>query len=80
MTKTRPIALSLRELDRVERLQQLAASTAAHIEGLLENAPRDENGLRLLLVDAAFADGVAAVLAWLGGAEPTPGLVNLLEL
>lgn len=53
---------------KVDVLQQIAASTAVAAEDY--DAPET----------AAFANGVASVLAWLNGEPPSSELANLLEL
>ncbi len=58
---------------RVDVLQQIAASTAVSA-----GEPSDDVDPRWRI--AAYADGVASVLAWLNGERPSAELANLLEL
>ena len=62
--------LALRKLDA---LQQIAACTAVAAEGWQHTGNET-------VYQWGFAEGVAAVLAWLAGEPPTAELVLLLEL
>lgn len=61
----------------LDRLQQIAASTAVEAESWAEGG---DLAARDYLELAAFANGVASALAWLAGEEPMMELAALLEL